>query len=229
MPNLFLLRHFKSQWNKENRFTGWVDVPLAEGEDAKEWVSKKIFSFNIEKIYSSPLIRNQQTVLKILENKGRYPIFIHLDKGRMKDRGSFEEINNDYIPVYISESLNERYYGKLQGLNKDETIERYGREKVRLFRRSFDIAPLKGESLKDVYKRAVPFFKRYIERDLKEGKDILVVASHNSLRALLKHIEKVPDKDIINYEIPFGGLIKYELDSKMAVTNKEVVAKDLVL
>jgi 2,3-bisphosphoglycerate-dependent phosphoglycerate mutase len=116
--------------------------------------------------------------------------------------------------VFFSEDLNERYYGKLQGLNKEETIKKYGEEQVRLWRRSYNVAPPGGESLKDVFKRTIPFYKKYIERDLKKGKNVLIVASHNSLRAIVKYIEGISDEDIINLEIPYGGLLKYEFDDK---------------
>lgn len=210
MAKLFLLRHFKSQWNLENRFTGWVDVPLMEGQDEKaKKMSKKIFKNKIDVIYSSPLFRNQDSVAKMLDYVSKYPIFIHLDKGRMKRWGNFKELNKKYIPVYISENLNERYYGNLQGENKQKMMKKYGKEKVHLWRRSFRDVPPGGENLKQTYKRVVPFFKKYIEKDLKKGKNVLIVASHNPLRALVKYLEKISDKDIINLEIDYAGLIKY--------------------
>ena len=193
MAKLFLLRHLKSQWNLEDRFTGWVDVSLTK-EDPKEIqkIAEEIFRFKIDTIYSSPLFRNQDSVLKILEYlPGKYPIFIHLDKGKMKKWGHFKDLSENDLPVYVSEKLNERYYGKLQGLNKEEMIKKYGTEKIRLWRRSFNIAPPGGESLKDVYARTIPFYKRYIEKDLKQGKNILIVASHHPLRAIVKYIEKI--------------------------------------
>ena len=226
MAKLFLLRHLKSQWNLENRFSGWVDVPLMKNVTKKaEELAKKIFQFKIDAIYSSPLFRNQQCVALILGyvNK-KYPIFIHLDTGKMKEWGNLREKNKEnYIPVYISENLNERYYGKLQGLNKKETMKKYGAEKVRLWRRSFKTPPPGGESLKDVFERAVPFYCRYIEKDLREGKNVLVVASHNPLRALIKYIERIPDEEIINVEVPFAGLIKYDFDKSLKIKNKKIL------
>lgn len=188
MSKLILLRHLKSQWNKENRFTGWTDVPLSEeGIKSAQKTAEKLAGIRIDKIYTSPLIRNKKTVALILENL----------------------VQKD-IPVVINKALNERKYGKLQGMNKDEAKKEFGEEQVRLWRRSWDIAPPNGESLKDVYKRAVPFFKKYVESDLGTGKNILVVASHNSLRAIVKYVEKIPEKDIINLEIPYAGLLEYE-------------------
>ncbi len=225
MSKLFILRHLKSQWNLENRFTGWVDVPLTKNwtKKAKE-LSKKIFKFRIDTIYSSPLIRNQDSVLAIFEYVDKkYPIFIHLDKGRMKEWGSFKEINKNYMPVYISESLNERYYGKLQGKDKNKTIKKFGVEKVHLWRRSFNVSPPGGENLRDTFKRAVPYYRKYVERDLRAGKNVLMVASHNSLRAVIKYIEKISDKDIIGVEVPYGGLIKYEFDKSLNLKNKKIL------
>jgi 2,3-bisphosphoglycerate-dependent phosphoglycerate mutase len=225
MPKLFLLRHLKSQWNLENRFSGWVDVPLMKNTEKKaRELAKKIFKFKIDNIYTSPLYRNQRTVGVILEfYDKKYPIFIHLDKGKMKEWGNFEELNKNYIPVYISESLNERYYGVLQGLDKKKTIQKYGPEKVHLWRRSYDIAPRGAESLEEVIKRTTPFYKKYIEKDLKQGKNVLVVASHNSLRALIKYVEKISDDDIINVEVPFSGLVRYELDKSLKLKKKIII------
>lgn len=225
MSKLILLRHLKSQWNLENRFTGWVDIPLIKNVAQKaQKKAEKIFKFKIDVIYSSPLLRNQQTVMTILKYfDKKYPIFIHLDKGKMKEWGNFEEINKDYIPVYISENLNERYYGKLQGLNKKKMMQKYGFEKVRHWRRSFSVPPPGGESLKEVFNRTIPFYRKYIERDLKFGKNVLIVLSHNPLRAIIKHIEKVSDEDIINIEVPFAGLMTYDFDKSLKIKRKEIL------
>jgi len=191
MSKLFLLRHLESQWNKENRFTGWTDVPLSdEGVEAAKEAAKNFVGIKIDKIYTSPLARNKETVSLILKN--------------------LEEIEP---PIIADKALDERNYGELQGLNKDEVIKKYGEEKVHLWRRSYNVAPPGGESLEDVCKRAVPFFKKYVEKDLKDGKNVLVVASHNSLRAIVKYVENISDEKIIDLELPFGALIKYEFDS----------------
>lgn len=212
MPKLILLRHLKSQWNKENRWAGWTDGPLSqEGKKEAEAVAKKLFKLKIDKVYASPLFRNMDTVARIFEYSRRYPFFIHLDGGKMQKWGNYKDIGSskNYIPVYVSEKLNERYYGKLQGENRESMMEKYGKEKVRLWRRSYNTAPPGGESLKDVVKRAIPFYKKFIEKDLKMGKNILVVASHNSLRAIVKYVEKISDDDIINVEIPYAGIKIY--------------------
>ncbi|MDO8424571.1 MAG: histidine phosphatase family protein, partial [bacterium] len=210
-------------WNEEDRFNGWVDTPLAEGQEerARE-LAGKISQFNIDKIYCARLFRNMDTVARILEHDKKYPLFIHLDKGRMQKWGNFKDLSEEDIPVYVTENLNERYYGKLQGENKESAMKKYGQEKVRLWRRGYEEKPPQGESLKDVLKRVVPIFKGYIEKDLKAGKNVLIVASHNSLRALIKHIENISDKDIIGLEIPYGGLISYELDDFLTIKNKKI-------
>lgn len=212
MAKLILLRHLKSRWNQDDRFSGWVDNPLSEeGIQQGQQIAEQLKGFSIDTIYTSPLIRNKQTVLRLLRLLAfKYPIFKHYD-GKMQKWANFEGDGN-YIPVFVSEALNERYYGKLQGLNKQEVIKKYGEVQVRLWRRSYNIAPPGGESLKDVYKRAVPFYKKYVEKDLKTGKNILIVASHNSLRAIVKYIEGISDENIINVELAFGFLAKYEFD-----------------
>ena len=224
MPKLFILRHLKSQWNLENRFTGWVDVPLSKKEFGKaKNISKKIFKNKVDKIYSSPLFRNEDTVARILENTSKYPIFIHLDKGKMKDWGHFISINNNYFPIYISDDLNERYYGKLQGLNKKMIKKKYGEKKVQLWRRDFENRPPGGENLKDTFKRTIPFYKKYVENDLKKGKNVLIVGSHNALRSLIKYIERTSDENIANIEVPYGGLIEYELSRSLKLKNKKML------
>jgi len=224
MPKLILLRHIKSQWNEENRFTGWMDVPLAENEIQKaKDLAKKIFQFKIDKIYTSALFRNQDTVARMFEfgNK-KYPVFMHLDGGKMQKWAHYIDLSRDDVPVYVTEKLNERYYGKMQGGNKETAMKKFGKEQVHLWRRSYNIAPPGGESLKDVFKRTTPFYQKYIEKDLKRGKNVLIVGSHNSLRAIVKYIEKIPDEDIINLEIPYGGIIEYEFDKSLTLKNKEI-------
>ncbi len=224
MPKLILLRHLKTEWNLEDRFTGWVDVPLCkEAIGQTEQNAKKIAGIEIDVVYSSPLHRNRDTAARVLgaANKN-YPIFIYLDEGKMKKWGNFAEINKNYTPVYISENLNERYYGSLQGLNKKETMKKYSPEQVKLWRRGFNNDPPGGgEGLDEVYGRAVPFYRKYIEKDLRKGKNVLLIASHNALRAIIKYIEKISKEDIIEVEVPFGGIIKYEFDKSLKLKSKE--------
>jgi 2,3-bisphosphoglycerate-dependent phosphoglycerate mutase len=189
MAQLILLRHLQSQWNKENRFTGWTDVSLSEeGRKSVKEVAKKLLNFKIDKVYSSPLVRNKETALLILK-----------------------ELSRENIPVIFNKTLDERNYGKLTGLNKNEAKKQYGEEQIKLWRRSWNQAPTEGESLKDVYNRVIPFYKENIEKNLKNGKNILIVASHNSLRALVKYLENISEEDIINLEISTGEIKKYEI------------------
>lgn len=191
MAKLYLQRHLKSQWNLENKFTGWTDVPLSkEGVESAKKAAEELAGLKIDKVYTSPLIRNRETVSLILKN-----------------------LEKENLPVVADKALDERNYGELQGLDKDEVKEKYGEEQVHLWRRSYDIAPPGGESLKDVYERAVPFFQKYAEKDLENGKDVLIVASHNSLRAIVKYVEKISDEDVINVELPFGALAKYDFEN----------------
>jgi 2,3-bisphosphoglycerate-dependent phosphoglycerate mutase len=188
MAKLILLRHLKSQWNKENRFTGWTDIPLSkEGRESAGETAEKLQGLKIDKVYTSPLARNKETVAVNLDN--------------LKEKN---------LPITVDKALDERNYGKLQGLNKDDAKKEFGEEQVRLWRRSWDTAPPEGESLKDVYQRTVPFFKKNIETDLEGGRNVLVVASHNSLRAIVKYLEKITDKKIIDLEIPYAGLLIYD-------------------
>jgi len=190
MAKLILLRHLKSEWNLENKFTGWTDVSLSkEGIDNAENVAKNLKGIDIDIVYTSPLKRNRNTVSLILNL---------LDK-------------ND-LPVMVDESLNERHYGDLQGLNKDKVKEEYGEEQVQQWRRGWDQAPPGGESLKDVFNRVVPYYENNIKTDLKSGKNVLIVASHNSLRALVKYLENIPDDEIISLEIPTGTKREYEIN-----------------
>lgn len=213
MAKLFLQRHLKSQWNAEDRYAGWVDNPLSdEGLAMADDVAKLLEGENFDVIFTSPLSRNQQTTLEILKRLGKKPLFIHVDGGNQEEWGHFEGGNGTCIPAYVSEKINERYYGKLQGLNKAESKKNYGEDQVKLWRRSWDINPPEGESLKDTYERTVPFYKNKIETELKAGKNVLVVSSGNSLRSIVKFIENIPDDKIIDFEIGFGGLVKYEFD-----------------
>ncbi len=190
MAKLILLRHLKSEWNLENKFTGWTDVSLSEeGINNAESVAESLKGIDIDIVYTSPLKRNRNTVSLILNL---------LDK-------------ND-LPVMVDESLNERHYGDLQGLNKDKVKEEYGEEQVQQWRRGWDQAPPGGESLKDVFNRVVPYYENNIKADLKSGKNVLIVASHNSLRALVKYLENIPDDEIISLEIPTGTKREYEIN-----------------
>jgi len=211
MAKLFLLRHSKSNWNTQKRFAGWGNNPLSvEGvKQAKEIVGK-IASEKIDVIYCNALMRCLETVTRIFEDiPGKYPVFSYIDGGKMQEWGRYTPQAGD-VPIYVSEKLNERYYGDLQGVPHEEMIAKYGNEQVQLWRRSYDQRPPGGESMKDTFERVLPFFEEYILKNLKEDKNVLVVASHNSLRAIVKHIEHISDEDVAKLELPFGALVTYE-------------------
>ncbi len=199
MPKLVLVRHGQSIWNLQNRFTGWIDVPLTEKgkeEAFKAGELLKDIRFNVA--YTSALTRAQETLRIILEVVG---------------------LN---IPVIKDQALNERHYGALQGMNKDEARKKWGAEIVHLWRRSYDIPPPEGESLKDTAERTIPFLERAILGDIRAGNNVLVVAHGNSNRSIVMYLEKLSPEEIIKVELPTGTPIVYDLDENGNVLNKEV-------
>jgi len=191
MPILCLIRHGESLWNKENRFTGWVDVPLTdEGREQAKKAGEILKSLNIKFniAYTSLLSRAIETLEIIIKTLGYN------------------------IPVIKDISLNERHYGDLQGLNKDKVAEIYGKEQVRLWRRSLKVRPPNGESLEDTQKRTIPFFERAIKGDLELNKNVLVVAHGNSLRSIVSYIENLNEEQILNLEIEPAVPILYDYD-----------------
>lgn len=201
MPLLILLRHGESQWNLENRFTGWVDVPLSKrGEKEAREAGLKLKSYEIDCAYTSVLCRAIDTLNITLKSAEKDP-----------------------IPITKDASLNERHYGDLQGLNKEETAKKFGAEKVHIWRRSYDVAPPGGESLKDTAARTLPYFKKVILQSLREGKNILIAAHGNSLRSIVMEIEKLRPEEILKVEIPTGIPIIYEFDSNLNLISKKTL------
>ncbi len=199
MPKLVLVRHGQSIWNLQNRFTGWVDVPLTEKgkeEAFKAGELLKDIRFNVA--YTSDLTRAQETLRIILEVIG---------------------LN---IPVIKNWRLNERDYGDLTGLNKDHAREKYGKEIVHLWRRSYDIPPPHGEALKDTAERTIPFLERAIMGDVLLGNNVLVVAHGNSNRSIVMHLENLSPEEIIKVELPTGTPIVYDIDEKGNIVSKEI-------
>ncbi len=220
MTKLVVVRHGESTWNKENRFTGWTDVDLSEKgkEEAKkagEILKAEGFKFDLA--YTSVLKRAIRTLWYILD-----------------------EMDLMWIPVIRDWRLNERHYGALQGLNKAETAAKHGEEQVKIWRRSYDIQPPaleesderfpghyprygnltadqlpKTECLKDTVARFLPLWKNEISNDIKSGKKVLIVAHGNSLRALVKYLDNIPDDEIVGLNIPTGIPLVYELDDDL--------------
>ena len=226
MSKLVLVRHGQSQWNLENRFTGWVDVPLSK-KGIKEAISagKKLKNFEFDVMYVSHMLRAIQTLHYIIIESlsKKTPIIKHEDKRVSKWEQNYLSDSNKEIPVYQSVELAERYYGDLQGLNKQKTREKFGDDQVKLWRRSFDINPPNGESLKDTSERTIPYFKKHILKDLKKGKNILVSAHGNSLRSIIMFVENISKKEIPNVEIPTGKPIVYTFDKKMNLIDKKLL------
>ena len=217
---LVLVRHGQSQWNLENRFTGWVDVPL-----------------------SPKGVEEAKTAGKLMQDAKIVPALAHcslLRRAGQTLHHALDEMGMLYIPVYKSWRLNERHYGALQGLNKSETAEKHGEKQVNIWRRSYDVRPPlveqdnehhpsqdpryqslapdllpAGECLKDTVERMLPYWYDSIVPQLRDGKTVLVAAHGNSLRALVKHLDGLSDEEITKLNIPTGIPLVYELDDKL--------------
>ena len=224
---LILLRHGESVWNKENRFTGWTDVDLSskgveEAINAGKIMKNNNITFNVA--FSSVLLRAKRTLDLVLKEM------------------------NVNVPVYYSYRLNERHYGALQGLNKDETRKKYGEEQVHIWRRSYDVRPPMltiddprypgndplykdlskdelplTECLKDTLDRVLPYYNNEIKNHLLKGENVLIVAHGNSIRSIIKYIENISDEDIMNVEIPTAVPYIYELDNELNIINKTIL------
>ncbi len=198
MATLIIFRHGQSVWNLENKFTGWVDVELTEkGMQEAKNAGEKLKPFHFDLAYASDLKRAQNTLTAALEVAGKS------------------------VPTTYNLALNERMYGDLQGLDKTATAQKYGDDQVKIWRRSFDIAPPNGESLKDTAARVIPYFKAEIEPKLKAGKNIVIAAHGNSLRALIMYLEKMTPEQILEFEIGTAVPRHYELDADLNVLKAE--------
>ena len=187
---LVLVRHGQSEWNAKNLFTGWkdpnlTDLGIQEAIKAGDLLETRNLKFDL--MFTSDLFRAQETGRLILE-----------------------QMNHADIQVIKDQSLNERNYGDLAGLNKDEAREKWGEEQVHTWRRSFDVPPPGGESLKNTAERVLPYFELEIMPKVKEGLNILVAAHGNSLRALVMELEKISSKEIVKFEIATGDPLTYE-------------------
>ena len=220
MKKLVIVRHGESMWNLENKFTGWTDVPLSEKgiKEAKEaGIALKREGYTFDVAYTSVLKRANDTLKYILQ-----------------------ELGEQNIPIHYSYKLNERHYGTLQGLNKEETKKKYGEEQVRLWRRSAEVRPPElskedsrypgndpkykdlpesklptTENLMDTIKRVVEYWEETIKQDVEAGKNVIIVAHGNSLRGLMKYLDNLSDDEVMNLEIETGNPICYELNDDL--------------
>ncbi len=204
MPTLILVRHGQSQWNLENRFTGWVDVPLSElGEKEARAAGEKLKGYRFNVAFTSALQRAQRTLALIFQVAG------------FKD-----------IPVYMDQALNERHYGSLQGLNKAETAKKYGEEQVKIWRRSYDVPPPKdgtgySESLKDTAARTLPYYDSRIAPRLRQGENVLVAAHGNSLRSIVMHLENLSKEQVLELNLETGVPRVYEMDKDLKILSRK--------
>ena len=199
--NLVLVRHGQSEWNAKNLFTGWKDPDLTglglnEAENAGILINKT--GINFDKMFTSNLIRAQKTGSIILST-----------------------MQQADVQIIRNQSLNERNYGSLAGLNKDDARKKWGEEQVHIWRRSFDIPPPDGESLKDTAERVLPYFNDEIMPSVIKGDNILIAAHGNSLRALIMQLDGISDQDIVKLEIPTGAPIHYAFNKDGSIGLKE--------
>lgn len=199
MSTLVLVRHGESQWNLENKFTGWVDVPLTDkGREEARSAGEKLKGIKFDKAFTSVLQRANETLDIILKT-----------------------IGEENIPIEKDQALNERHYGDLQGLNKAETAQKFGPEQVHIWRRSYDVAPPNGESLKDTAARTLPYFEEKIVPELKAGKNILVAAHGNSLRSIVMFLDYLTKQQVLDLNLATGLPIVYEIDADGEVVSKK--------
>jgi 2,3-bisphosphoglycerate-dependent phosphoglycerate mutase len=199
MPTLVLVRHGQSQWNLENRFTGWVDVPLTElGEQEARHAGKHLKDMKFDVAFTSELQRAQKTLAVILNETGQLSLHIIKDK-----------------------ALNERHYGDLQGLDKGETAKKYGDAQVKIWRRSYDVPPPNGESLKDTAARTIPYFDAEVVPYLKEGKNVIIAAHGNSLRSIVMHLEHLTKEQVLELNLETAVPRVYELDSNLKILSSK--------
>jgi 2,3-bisphosphoglycerate-dependent phosphoglycerate mutase len=209
MGKLVLVRHGQSQWNLENRFTGWVDVPLSErGQEEARKAGQLLRGILFDCAFTSVLKRAQDTLSIILD-----------------------QIGQKNLPIERDLALNERHYGALQGLNKKETADKYGDKQVHIWRRSYDVPPPKdrtelnpegmSESLKDTAARTLPYYKSKILPQVKAGKTVLVSAHGNSLRSIVMDLERMTKEQVLDLNIPTGVPITYEIDATGRVLSND--------
>jgi 2,3-bisphosphoglycerate-dependent phosphoglycerate mutase len=222
MGKLILLRHGASVWNDLNLFTGWVDIPLSSkgiGESLK--AGKALAGVPIDVIFTSSLMRAQQTAMLAMSvHQGdKVPRMLHPKGGRLEAWGTVysTEAEERCIPVVAAWQLNERMYGELQGMNKQEARERFGEEQVHRWRRSYKECPPGGESLEMTAVRTLPYFRETVLPYLRQGKNVLIAAHGNSLRSIVMDLENLSEEAVVKLEIPTGVPLIYTYDKETCV------------
>jgi len=199
--SLILVRHGQSEWNEKNLFTGWENPGLTE-KGANE-------------------ARNAGMLINNLDIKFDHLFTSVLDRAKLTGTIILENINQKDIDIIENKALNERFYGDLQGLNKDECRQKWGAEQVQIWRRSYDVGPPGGESLKETGERVLPYYLSEIYPLILDGKNVLVAAHGNSLRSLIKHLDKLSADEIVKLEIPTGAPIQYIFNDQGDVLTKK--------
>ena len=211
---LIMIRHGQSEWNRLNLFTGWIDIPLStQGIQESLEAGKQIAEIPIDLIFVSSLIRAQMTAMLAmsLHKSGKVPCVLHPGEGKLEEwaKNYSAESEANCIPVHTAWQLNERMYGALQGMNKQEMRKKFGDEQVQLWRRSFDLAPPDGESLAMTAARAIPYFKEKIVPHLQAGKNVLISAHGNSLRAIVMFLDGLSKEEVVKLELATGDPLHY--------------------
>lgn len=214
-PKLIMMRHGQSRWNELNLFTGWVDVPLsAKGIEEAVKGGNKIKDIPIDVIFTSSLMRAQQTAMLVMlqHSSEKVPVVQHPGQGKLEEWALIysEKARKHTVPVYCAWEINERMYGELQGLNKAETIKKFGEKQVQVWRRSYDVAPPGGESLEMTAARSIPYFKDQIVPVLKNGLNVFISAHGNSLRSIIMFLDHLSKEEIVKLELATGEPIVYE-------------------
>ncbi|WP_013334378.1 2,3-bisphosphoglycerate-dependent phosphoglycerate mutase [Gloeothece verrucosa] len=232
MAKLILLRHGQSLWNAANKFTGWVDIPLSEQGRAEAMIAScklRAHNYRIDMCFTSMLFRAMETAVICLTEcdeicGNKIPIFKH-DATDPNWHGwdKYEGNGEDELPIFPTVALDERYYGDLQGLNKQETAEKYGKYQVQEWRRSFNVRPPGGESLEDTLKRTLPFFQEHILKQVTQGNNVLIAAHGNSLRSIIMSLENIPEQEIPHLELATGVPIVYDIDVTGKMTRKLIL------
>ena len=214
MGKLILLRHGQSIWNQLNLFTGWVDVPLSlKGIEEAVEAGKILKNIPIDVIYTSTLIRGSMTAMIVMahHSSGKTPVMLHTGEGKLDEWGQIysEKAKESIIPVISAWQLNERMYGELQGLNKQETADKFGADQVKIWRRSFDIQPPNGESLEMTAARTLPYFNDEILPRLQNGENVFISAHGNSLRSIIMELDNLSKEEVLHLELATGIPVVY--------------------